>query len=151
MKAEQIITFCNRFDISVRATILSKQNDTPTTQQQTHNKQPTTQYTHKGFHHKQKEKKPHIITNLCVFFFFNTFSFVMSSLESKTPSTANNTNQADQSNTCNSTKVNAQGKRICCACPETKEKRDQCVIKNGFVDSPAVGSPAVGSSSSSFS
>lgn len=27
--------------------------------------------------------------------------------------------------------TNAAGKRICCACPETREARDRCVLENG--------------------
>ena len=26
---------------------------------------------------------------------------------------------------------NAAGKKICCACPETKKARDECVVRNG--------------------
>ena len=28
-------------------------------------------------------------------------------------------------------KLGKSGKKICCSCPETKSKRDECVIKNG--------------------
>lgn len=27
--------------------------------------------------------------------------------------------------------VGKSGKKICCSCPETKQKRDECVVQNG--------------------
>lgn len=40
-----------------------------------------------------------------------------------------NTNSNNNNNTNNG--VGKSGKRICCACPETKAKRDECVVTNG--------------------
>lgn len=34
-------------------------------------------------------------------------------------------------NNTNSTGIGKSGKRICCSCPETKEKRDECVVTQG--------------------
>ena len=27
--------------------------------------------------------------------------------------------------------IGKSGKKICCSCPETKQKRDECIVKNG--------------------
>jgi cytochrome c oxidase assembly protein subunit 17 len=32
---------------------------------------------------------------------------------------------------CDQPKLGKSGKKICCSCPETKQKRDECIVMNG--------------------
>ena len=55
-------------------------------------------------------------------------------LKTKTTTTKTNSLEEDQDETtAQKTKKNAK-KKICCACPETKERRDECVGKFGAED-----------------
>jgi len=43
-----------------------------------------------------------------------------------------NTVQSDNiSNNNTAPVVGKSGKKICCSCPDTKSKRDECVVRNG--------------------
>lgn len=38
---------------------------------------------------------------------------------------------AEAKSSCGKPKTNAQGKRICCVCKDTKSIRDDCIVRNG--------------------
>lgn len=55
----------------------------------------------------------------------------MSSNTDKSSTTNNTTNS---SNNNNNSSLNPQGLKVCCACPETRKPRDECIIERGTDD-----------------
>ncbi|KAG5567853.1 hypothetical protein RHGRI_003136 [Rhododendron griersonianum] len=67
-----------------------------------------------------------------LFFVFH-FSSEMGGLPSKNPSSTItlSSSQKDQGPTITTSVPDARPKKICCACPDTKKLRDECVVEHG--------------------